>query len=120
MDTSNFITLNFQVRELLYSGPRTKVVRATRISDSSPVILKTLTVPAPTDEDLAVFRHEYRIAKSIPKQASPLAIEFLHLAENWTIIFEDNNKVSLNHLKISYRVLSHDNFLQLVIGITNS
>ena len=55
---------NYSVTQVLYESRKTRVYRAVSLeSPDSSFIIKTLNLEAPTIEDLAPIRHEYKILK---------------------------------------------------------
>jgi predicted ATPase/serine phosphatase RsbU (regulator of sigma subunit) len=54
---------NYQVTALIYKSQSTQVYRAYKVSDDTPVILKTLQSAYPTITEIAKLKHEYQITK---------------------------------------------------------
>ncbi|NEO85808.1 MAG: AAA family ATPase [Spirulina sp. SIO3F2] len=87
---------NYQETELLYSGTRTLVYRATRLSDAQPVIIKVLRNPHPTFSELVQFRNQYVVTQNLdsPYIVKPLALERYN--NGYALVMPDEGAVSLS------------------------
>ncbi|MBW3586318.1 MAG: serine/threonine protein kinase, partial [Cyanobacteria bacterium 0813] len=56
---------NYQVTALIYQSQSTQVYRAYKVSDRTPVILKTLKSVYPTITEIAKLKHEYEVIKNL-------------------------------------------------------
>ena len=88
--------VGFEIEELLYEGPRTKVLRGRRLDDSRPVILKILVTDSPSPTDLARFRLEHSVASEFQSQHIARPLDLLLWDGQWTIVFEDIGGRSLD------------------------
>ncbi|MEN9835823.1 MAG: hypothetical protein RL011_2016, partial [Pseudomonadota bacterium] len=88
--------VGFEIEEVLYEGPRTKVLRGRRLDDSRPVILKILVTDSPSPTDLARFRLEHSLASEFQSQHVAKPLDLLLWDGQWTIVFEDIGGRSLD------------------------
>ena len=54
----------YTLLETLHEGSHTLVVRALKLPEQTPVIIKTLKAEQPTLDELARLRHEYKVLRS--------------------------------------------------------
>ncbi|MGK5091916.1 AAA family ATPase [Deltaproteobacteria bacterium TL4] len=87
----------YHIKEQLYEGESSLILRGVSDSDQKPVILKLLKKEYPSPEDLAKFRREYDILKKI----SSTGVVRAHSLENYKntilIILEDLGGQSLSY-----------------------
>src|SRR6188474_1534440 len=55
----------YSIKETLHTSARTRVYRATRLTDGKPIVLKTLNGAKITPDILARFKREYEIDASL-------------------------------------------------------
>ena len=53
----------YEVQSVIYEGPRVVIYQGLRISDQTPVILKTTNSDFPEPKDLARLEHEFHLTK---------------------------------------------------------
>ncbi len=92
--------VEYRIIEEIYSGSRTLVYRAIRISDQEPVVIKLLKNDYPTFSELVQFRNQYTIVKNLN---SPLIIQTYNLEpcqNGYALIMEDFGGISLKNWAI--------------------
>ncbi|HEY9848465.1 MAG TPA: AAA family ATPase [Leptolyngbyaceae cyanobacterium] len=118
----NFFMLNiggFSVQEQIYESANSLVYRARRESDNQPVILKILKENYPTPQELARYRTEYNITKSLNLPGVAKVYD-LHKHENTLVIsLEDFGSESLKFL-MQQRLFSLKEFLLIAIATTET
>ncbi|NEO84168.1 MAG: PAS domain S-box protein [Spirulina sp. SIO3F2] len=87
----------YQETELLYTGTRTLVYRATRLNDNQPVIIKILRNPYPNFNELVQFRNQYVITHNLdsPYIVHPLSLEWN--GHRYALVMPDQGAVALTH-----------------------
>ncbi|NEO84263.1 MAG: AAA family ATPase [Spirulina sp. SIO3F2] len=87
---------DYQETELLYTGTRTLVYRATRLSDDQPVIIKVLRNPHPSFNELVQFRNQYIITCNLEKTqiVQPLALK--RYGNGYALVMPDEGAISLD------------------------
>ena len=85
----------YQETETLYTGTRTIVYRALRLSDRQPVIIKILRNPHPNFNELVQFRNQYVITQNLdsPYIVKPLALERYN--NGYALVMPDEGAVAL-------------------------
>lgn len=85
----------YKATELLYTGTRTLVYRAIRLSDEQPVITKVLRNPHPHFNELVGFRNQYVITQNLdsPFIVKPLALE--RYENGYALVMPDEGAVPL-------------------------
>ena len=63
----------------IYEGTNTHVFRALRASDNQPVILKTTSNAHPSPNEVARYRHEYHVLKSLKLNNPKHVVQVLDL-----------------------------------------
>ncbi len=110
---------DYQDVEALYSGSRTLVYRGIRKSDRQSVIIKILSNPNPTFNELVQFRNQYTITRDLqhPHIVQPLALE--RYGNGYALIMPDLGEISLSdYWQIGDRTLK--DFLQVAIPLTEA
>lgn len=94
----------YQILEEIHEGINTIVCRGRKEGQEQTLILKILKSEYPTPTEIAKFRHQYEITKSltIPGVVKPLSLE------NWqkglALIMEDVGNFSLKQLLDSQKI----------------
>ncbi|AFY42813.1 ATP-binding sensor histidine kinase [Nostoc sp. PCC 7107] len=112
------IILGYQIREVLYTGSRTRVYRAIRQFDQLPVVIKLLTSECPSFSELLQFRNQYSISKNLPIPGiiHPLALETY--GNGYILVMADSGGIALREY-IKAKILSLDEFLAIAIQLAN-
>lgn len=79
----------------VYQGPESIIYRARRLSDQSPVIIKTGAGRTISNEGRARLRREFSIARSLPFEIAPY-LDLLETGRGPALIMEDRNARALN------------------------
>jgi predicted ATPase/signal transduction histidine kinase len=115
----NMITLaGYQISDILYQGTRTEVYRGHQNRDRQPVIMKVLRNPHPNFNELAQFRNQYIITRSLEHSGivQPLALE--RYGNGYALIMPDQGAISLaDYWQESARSLSE--FLNIAIQLAD-
>ncbi|HEY9876155.1 MAG TPA: AAA family ATPase [Candidatus Obscuribacterales bacterium] len=108
----------YNLLETIYEGVNTLIYRASRDSDSTSVIIKTLKAEYPTIEELTRLRHEYQILQNLEIEGivKPLALE--NFQNGLALILPDFEGESLK-IFISNRQIDLNLFLKIAIQITS-
>lgn len=82
--------------EIIYQGTRTIVYKGTRTSDQQAVIIKVLRNPHPNFNELAQFRNQYTLAKSLEISGivKPLSLE--NYGNSYALVMPYEGQISLN------------------------
>ncbi|MEB3283344.1 MAG: AAA family ATPase [Lyngbya sp.] len=113
------IVPGFEVKTLIYESANSLVYRAIRQSDNEPVILKILKENYPTPQELARYRTEYQITKSLNLTGCIKAYDLQPYQNTLVMFIEDFGGESLKIL-MQQKPFSLEEFLRLAIAITDS
>lgn len=108
---------NYHVIEELHRSSKAIIYRAQHQQDKQAVILKVLNEVAPSPEQVARFRQEYDIIRSLNLPGVIKAYNFESDHHRWFIVLEDFGGESLARLKETWQFTLKE-FLQLAIHIT--
>ncbi|MBF0103193.1 MAG: serine/threonine-protein kinase PknK, partial [Desulfobacterales bacterium] len=109
---------NYEIVEKLYESSNSIVYRANRIPDNFPVILKVLNREYPTSIELARFRREYEITRSLKLEGIIECYDLQKYNNTLVMVIEDFGGESLDRLlQTSKRELS--DFLYLAIQVVS-
>ena len=89
----------FQLTELLYSGPKAMVYRATMQEGGQQVVLKLLRHQSQGLPELVQLQNEYAIAKSLSCPGVIKALDLRQIGNSYALIFEDCGSISLQHYR---------------------
>jgi predicted ATPase/signal transduction histidine kinase len=89
------IILGYQLSELLYYSPRTKVYRGIQQEDSQTVVIKMMASSCPSFNELMQFRNQYTIARNlnIPGVVCPQVLK--PYGNGYILVMEDAGEISL-------------------------
>ncbi|HLO51193.1 MAG TPA: AAA family ATPase, partial [Kamptonema sp.] len=111
---------NYQIIAIVYSGSRTLVYRAIRLSDRLPVVIKLLKNEYPSFSELVQFRNQYTIAKNLN---SPLIVQTYNLEpyqNGYGLVMEDFGGISLDEWTLKgKKSLPLKDFLEIAIALCN-
>jgi predicted ATPase/class 3 adenylate cyclase/GAF domain-containing protein/tRNA A-37 threonylcarbamoyl transferase component Bud32 len=107
------------VKALIYESANSLVYRAIREQDSQPIILKLLKENYPTPQELARYRTEYEITKSLNLVGVVKAYDLQKYQNTLLMYLEDFGGESLREWK-QKRKVSLEEFLQIAIAITDT
>ncbi|KPA18272.1 multi-sensor signal transduction multi-kinase [Candidatus Magnetomorum sp. HK-1] len=80
----------------IYKTNRTLIYKAIAKKDNSPVILKILNIPYPTDEDIQLYYHEYEILQRLKDVPGVIGVKAIQKYHNTIVmIMEDFNGITL-------------------------
>ena len=91
----------FDITGTIYEGTNTHVHRAVRTGDNQPVILKTTATIHPNPDQVARYRHEYRILQLIQPDQAPHVVQVLDFVEHDHrpyLVMEDMGGADLRNL----------------------
>ena len=106
----------YKINSEIYKSPQSVVYRARRTLDNTPVIIKVHNKEYPTPRELAKFKREYKIARSLnfPGVVSPFAIQKTKHA--LALLMDDFGGISLAEFLNRGR-LDIMKFLEIVIRL---
>lgn len=99
----------YRVTSQVHHGRRTQVLRARRVRDNRPVILKTVRHEHPPIRDVARLRHEFTLLKKLDVPGVVSALELLGSGSRPALVLEDFEGESLRR-KIPPQGLALDDF----------
>ncbi len=106
----------FEPGPLIHAGSRSRILRARRVRDSVPVVLKTLATSRPSAQAVDRLRREWEIGRSFDH---PNVVRYLgfELSEDAAaIVMEDFEGISLAE-RIPARGFAIDRFIELAIQL---
>jgi len=109
----------YQIADRICESLNTVVYRGKRGADNLPVILKILKKAHPTPDELARYRHEFRITGSLHLKGVVRSYSLEDYENRLAIIFEDFNGKSLDRLMAGSR-LSLEESLAIAIKIVDA
>ncbi len=113
-----FTILGYQINDHLYESTHSIIYRGRRSADNQPVVLKVLKGEYPTPKELARFRREYEMARSLEDVDGVIPVYGLETHKNTLVmVLEDFGGKSLTRL-LPDRILALPEFLRLAIRIT--
>ena len=107
------------VKALIYESANSLVYRAIREQDSQPIILKFLKENYPTPQELARYRTEYEITKSLNLTGVVKAYDLQKYQNTLLMYLEDFGGESLREWK-QKRKFTLEEFLQIAVAITDT
>ncbi|MEW6491278.1 MAG: AAA family ATPase [Cyanobacteriota bacterium] len=108
-----------EVKSRIYESANSLVYRALRQSDNEPVILKILKENYPTPQELARYRTEYQITKSLNLPGCIKAYDLQPYQNTLVMFIEDFGGESLKIL-MKQKKFSLEEFLRIAIATTES
>ncbi|WP_017317815.1 hybrid sensor histidine kinase/response regulator [Mastigocladopsis repens] len=110
---------DYNLIEVIYDDTTTCVYRASRESEETSVIIKTLKAEYPTLEQLTQLKHEYQILQTLDIEGivKPLALETYQ--NGLALILSDVGGESLKNF-ITKRNFDLSNFLQIAIQLSST
>jgi len=109
----------FQVRKRIFESKNSLVFLAERESDGLPVVLKILKNDYPSQSELARYRREFEITRSLDLPGVIRSLELHRHEKTLLIAFEDFGGMSVAEL-LRERKLSLDEFLDTAIQVTTA
>ncbi|AFY38978.1 multi-sensor signal transduction multi-kinase [[Leptolyngbya] sp. PCC 7376] len=95
----------YTLGEMLYQGDRTIVYRATEIETKKPVIIKVLSNPYPTFNELVQFRNQYTITKNLNISGIVQPLDLVSWGNGYALIMEDLGSLSLHLYEKQYSLV---------------
>ncbi len=108
---------DYQITEQLYESSHSLIYRGYKISDGQPVIFKILKETYPSPEQVAWFKREYEVTRTLKISGVVEAYKFLDEQEHLIIVLEDFGGDSLAMLQVAGQMPLSE-FLRLAIDIT--
>ncbi|HEY9609978.1 serine/threonine-protein kinase PknK, partial [Allocoleopsis sp.] len=108
-----------EVKTRIYESANSLVYRAIRQSDNEPVILKILKENYPTPQELARYRTEYQITKSLNLAGCIKAYDLQPYQNTLVMFIEDFGGESLK-IWMKHKKFSLEEFLRIAIATTES
>jgi predicted ATPase/signal transduction histidine kinase/tRNA A-37 threonylcarbamoyl transferase component Bud32 len=116
----NPITIEgYQLTEAIFESPKSMVCRGVKEQGRLPVVLKILNKQYPDPVELAKFRQEFEIAKSLDIQGVIKTYGMQQHENSLTIVMEDFFGESLQKIQ-QHNVLTIDEFLSIGIRIAET
>jgi predicted ATPase/class 3 adenylate cyclase/tRNA A-37 threonylcarbamoyl transferase component Bud32 len=106
----------FQVRERLYESKNSLVLRGIGDADGLPVVIKVLKNDYPTASELARYRREFEITRSLDVPGIIRSYELRRHEKTLLMVFEDFGGMSTANL-LCERPLSLDEFFHTAIQV---
>ena len=111
----------FRIDEIIYESEKTKIFRAYREVDNTPVIIKMLNVDYPVPEEIVRFKSEFNIVKDLDMQGVIQADNFEQVGHRYYFVSKDINGESISRSLPPFgNKLKCDLFLPLAIQICQS
>ncbi|KYC36964.1 PAS domain S-box protein [Scytonema hofmannii PCC 7110] len=107
----------YQITKQLYESSHSLIYRGYKISDQQPVIFKMLKETYPNPEQLAWFKREYEVTRTLKISGVVEAYKFLDEQKHLIIVLEDFGGDSLAMLQVAGQMPLSE-FLRLAIDIT--
>lgn len=107
----------YRITETLYQSHRTVIYRAVRQEDQCSMILKVLASEYPAPLELARFRQEYELVRSLDVNGIPDFEAFGKLENRYYISMQDDGSVSLRQF-LEEGELSVQAFLKIAIQLS--
>ncbi|WP_413167608.1 AAA family ATPase [Capilliphycus salinus ALCB114379] len=108
-----------EVKTCIYESANSLVYRAIRQPNNQPIILKILKENYPTPQELARYRTEYQITKSLNLLGCIQAYD-LQPYQNTLVMFLDDFGGESLKILMQHKPLSLEEFLTIAIAITDS
>ena len=108
-----------EVKTCIYESANSLVYRALRKSDNEPIILKILKENYPTPQELARYRTEYQITKSLNLTGCIKAYDLQPYQNTLVMFIEDFGGESLK-IWMQQKKFSLEEFLRIAIATTES
>ncbi len=108
----------YQINEQIYESFKSQIYRGHREADNLPVILKVLRVDYPSAEELARYRQEYDLTRSLNVDGVIRAYDLHRYQHTLAMCLEDFGGASLD-LLLPDRQLTLAEFLTLAVRITD-
>lgn len=110
--------LDFTIIEELGSTIGSRVYRANRENDNT-VIIKVLKTKKPTASDIARFKQEYELIKSLDYPGIIKTLNFIETGGIFALIFEDFGGISLGDLLNNHKPGIKE-FLEIAIQVSEA
>ena len=114
-----FSLQDYDIQQAIYSSDRTVVYRGMLAKNTKPVILKFLNLQYPSLADLAQYKQEYEITRSLNIEGVVKAYELRKHQNSLVILLEDFGGRSIKQL-LSEKGFSLKEFLLIGISIAES
>jgi len=85
----------YTIQDTLATTARTSVYRAVRDSDGLPVVLKALTASAPSQADLASWRHSWALTRGVEHENVVRSLDLVEVERRPVLVMEDIGGQSL-------------------------
>ena len=89
---------NYKIISVIHEHSRATILKAIRITDSLPVILKVLNDERASLDELAMFKHEYEVLRSIDLEGIIKVYDLIRQKNHLILVLEDFNGKSLNYI----------------------
>lgn len=107
----------YEMVATLHDGARSTLLRARRLRDDCPVVLKVPKSDYLDRRRMLELRREYAIMRTLPAEHVVRALEVEELADRVVLILEDFGGVSLKHLLVERRRFAADEFLSYALKL---
>jgi len=109
----------YEIKETIYTGKRSSVIRAARLSDKSPVVLRVNNTKYPTTVEIGRFKHEYNLLKDININGVIKFYDYLEIENLPVIVMEDFGGFSLKSAVLTKKIniKSKIKISQVIAGI---
>ena len=111
--------LGYSIKEELYNGSRTLVLRAIRDGDKKPVIIKLLKNPYPSYNELLQFRNQYTIVKNLDIHGIVPVYSLEAYQNSYALVMEDFGGVCLHEYMKTVNFVSVEDILSIGLQITD-
>ncbi|MDJ1182981.1 trifunctional serine/threonine-protein kinase/ATP-binding protein/sensor histidine kinase [Roseofilum casamattae] len=119
VDLQTIAFANYQATELIYQGERTLVYRGCNVENGQAVIIKAMRNEYPSFNELARFRNQYAIAKTLNSEGIIATYSLERYKNGYALIMEDIGGLSLADYQ-QQKLLSVPEFLAIAIQLTEA
>lgn len=111
---------DFILSKKIYTGYQSEVFRGFNKNNGKSVVIKVLKLEKENEPQIARFKREYDLLKSLKEDGTVAVFDFLKEDNEFAIIMEDFAQQSLKDYLAVNTPLSIDNFLRLALKITDA
>ncbi|MGE3919593.1 MAG: AAA family ATPase [Gammaproteobacteria bacterium] len=108
----------YKIKEQLYEGENSILLRAIREKDGLPVIIKLLKKEYPSPDEIVRFKREFQITQDIQREDIIKVYDFEKNQNSYAIVLEDFGGLSLAE-QLKMRRLGLKIFLQMAVRIVD-
>jgi len=111
---------NYVLREKIHETRNSIIYRGHKENDSQPFIIKLLKTKYPTPSEIARFRQEYELIKSLDLQGVIKTFDIVSHDNGFALILEDFDGVSIKSLLDENKKFDLKSFLEISAKIAET